>query len=464
MIMKDTEILRSIVEAPDGSTYQEKIRNLLSQYPKTIVVLDDDPTGTQTVHKIPVITEWTETVLEEEIAKSPLFFILTNSRSLQKKEASELALLIGQRLQKVALKHQKELLVISRGDSTLRGHYPYEVDALAKGLGIEDAKHILAPAFFDGGRYTFDDVHYLKEGEHFVPVGDSPFAQDNTFGYEASDLKDWIIEKSESIVQKEAIQGISVYQLRSLSTEEIMKLVSEQTKTHIVVNATDFSDLQSMALVCLSTKQPFILRTAASFVNAIGGIEPIACLEKKQLLSDTGKKSGALVVVGSYVPKTTEQLNHLMQHSKVSFLELNTTDVLKGEKFEEQLKQLSEAINNELEAKKDVVLYTSRKVEKGATKSENLAIVNKVSKGVLSLVQRLNVRPKYILAKGGITSSDIATKALNVKRAIISGQVIKGVPVWKLGVESKFPDLSYIVFPGNVGDEGSLTEILKKLQ
>jgi uncharacterized protein YgbK (DUF1537 family) len=219
-----------------------------------------------------------------------------------------------------------------------------------------------------------------------------------------------------------------------------------------------------MALACLSYRQPYILRTAASFVNAIGGIEPIACLEKNQLLNATVENTGALFVVGSYVPKTTEQLNHLMNHSKATFLELNTNDVLKDEKFEEQLTQLSETINNELEAKKDVVLYTSRKVEKGATKSDSLAIVNKVSKGVLSLVQRLNIRPKYILAKGGITSSDIATKALNVKRAIISGQVIKGVPVWKLGEESKFPNLSYIVFPGNVGDEGSLTEILKKLQ
>lgn len=461
--MKDTEILRSIQEAPDGLEYQGKIRSLLLQKPKAIVVLDDDPTGTQTVHNIPVITEWTEAVLEEEITKSPLFFILTNSRSLQKKEAIELAFLIGQRLQKLAQKHQKELLVISRGDSTLRGHYPYEVDALAKGLGIAKAKHILAPAFFDGGRYTFDDVHYINEGAEFVPVGDSPFAQDNTFGYKASDLKDWIIEKSEGAVQKKAVQSVSVNQLRSLSTEKIMELLSEPNKTHIVVNATGFADLQSMALACLSTKQPFILRTAASFVNAIGGIEPIACLEKKQLLNATEEKAGALFVVGSYVPKTTEQLHHLKKHSKATFLELNTYDVLKGEKFEEQLEQLSETINRELSAKKDVVLYTSRKVEKGATKSESLAIVNKVSKGVLSLVQRLTVRPKYILAKGGITSSDIATKALNVKRAIISGQVIKGVPVWKLGGESKLPDLSYIVFPGNVGDEGSLTEILKKL-
>lgn len=462
--MNDTEILQSINASPDGSKYQEKIRNLLLEQPKTIVVLDDDPTGTQTVHNIPVITEWTEAVLEEEVTKSPLFFILTNSRSLQKMEAKELALLIGQRLQKLAQKHQKELLVINRSDSTLRGHYPYEVDALAKGLGMEGAKHILVPAFFDGGRYTFDDVHYIKEGACFIPVGNSPFAKDNTFGFKASNLKDWIIEKSEGAVQKEAIQGISVDQLRSSSTKEIMGLVAEQGKSHIVVNATGFADLQSMALACLSMKQPFILRTAASFVNAIGDVEPTACLEKQQLLNGTEQKAGALFVVGSYVPKTTEQLHHLMRNSKASFLELNTNDVLKGQKFEEQLAQLSETINSELEAKRDVVLYTSRKVEKGATKSESLEIVNKVSKGVLSLVQRLNVRPNYILAKGGITSSDIATRALNVKRANILGQVVKGVPVWKLAGESKFPDLSYIVFPGNVGNKGSLTEIMKKLQ
>jgi uncharacterized protein YgbK (DUF1537 family) len=78
-------------------------------------------------------------------------------------------------------------------------------------------------------------------------------------------------------------------------------------------------------------------------------------------------------------------------------------------------------------------------------------------------VESITTRPRYILAKGGITSSDVATLGLHVKRAMVLGQTLPGVPVWHLGTESRFPGLVYIVFPGNVGDENSLVEIYQSL-
>ncbi|MGB3151509.1 MAG: four-carbon acid sugar kinase family protein, partial [Maribacter sp.] len=131
----DQEILNSIKEGNRLKGYQKEIQQHLSKNPRSIVILDDDPTGTQTVQNIPVVTKWSEAVLEKELVESPIFFILTNSRSLQKEEAKVLAFTIGQRLQKIALKYHKNLLLISRSDSTLRGHYPSEVDALSIGLG-----------------------------------------------------------------------------------------------------------------------------------------------------------------------------------------------------------------------------------------------------------------------------------------------------------------------------------------
>ena len=461
--MSHPALLKSIEEGVTLLGYEKDIRSELAQNPKSIVVLDDDPTGTQTVYDVPVITEWTEEILENELLKSPIFFILTNSRSLQVDKADALGELIGSRLQKLAKKHQKKLLIISRSDSTLRGHYPNEVDALVKGMGLNKIKHILAPAFFEGGRYTYDDVHYVKEGNEFVPAAKTPFAADNTFGYSASNLKDWIVEKSEGRVNKSQIASVSVQTLRNATSEEIKSIIEQPKTTHIIANATCYADLQALALAILKSKDALVFRTAASFVNAISGIALKPCLTKNEILKDTSS-NGALVVIGSYVPKTTAQLAYLKERSNAFFLELDVSHISNIEVFCNELVQLVQKANDYLKTGEDVVVFTSRKVIKGATKKESLEIVNRVSNALISIVKKVRVRPKYILAKGGITSSDVATRGLNVRRANVMGQVLKGVPVWQLGHEAKFPDMPYIVFPGNVGDETALHELISLLK
>ena len=461
--MSHPALLKSIEEGVTLLGYEKDIRSELAQNPKSIVVLDDDPTGTQTVYDVPVITEWTEEILENELLKSPVFFILTNSRSLQVDKADALGELIGSRLQKLAKKHQKKLLIISRSDSTLRGHYPNEVDALVKGMVLSKIKHILAPAFFEGGRYTYDDVHYVKEGNEFVPAAKTPFAADNTFGYSASNLKDWIVEKSEGRVNKSQIASVSVQTLRNATSEEIKSIIEQPKTTHIIANATCYADLQVLALAILKSKDALVFRTAASFVNAISGIALKPCLTKNEILKNTSS-NGALVVIGSYVPKTTAQLAYLKERSNAFFLELDVTHISNIEVFCNELVQLVQKANDYLKTGEDVVVFTSRKVIKGATKKESLEIVNRVSNALISIVKKVRVRPKYILAKGGITSSDVATKGLNVRRANVMGQVLKGVPVWQLGNEAKFPDIPYIVFPGNVGDETALHELISLLK
>ncbi len=461
--MPNQEILESIQQGSWSKSVEEKIRKQLIEKPKTIVVLDDDPTGTQTVYNIPVITEWTLEILEKEILKSPIFFILTNSRSLQVDAANSLAKLLGSRLRDIAKKHNKELLIISRGDSTLRGHYPNEVDALTEGLKLKKAKHLIAPAFFEGGRYTFNDVHYVKEGENFIPAAETPFAQDNTFGYMSSNLKKWIVEKSKGKIKSNEIISFPIEKLRNKSIEDMVSILDKPNAFRMVANASSYIDLQKMALASLSLEQAPIFRTAASFVNAISGIKPQKCLTKKEILKEN-QSGGALIVIGSYVPKTTEQLSYLKEHSNAIFLELDVSKVLEKTIFSKEIQNLIEKIDLCIAYGKDVVLYTSRNIVKGNTKEESLAIVNKVSNALIKIVKDITSKPKYIVAKGGITSSDVATKALEVKRANILGQVLKGVPVWELGDESKFPSVPYIVFPGNVGDIAALYELKKILE
>lgn len=443
-------------------SYLKAIKKELQTTPKTIIILDDDPTGTQTVYDIPVVTSWDSSTLEKEIIESPVFFILTNSRSLQIKEANDLAALIGKRLYQLSKKHSKKILVISRGDSTLRGHYPNEVVALAKGLQIAKAKHILAPAFFEGGRYTFKDIHYVKEQDNFIPASKTPFAKDNTFGYRNSNLKDWIFEKYEGNLNINNIDSLSIDLLRNTSTQAIIDKLNTTNISHTIINATSYYDLQILALACLKSNKEYVFRTSASFVNAITGIAAKECLKKEEILANI-KGSGSLIVIGSYVPKTSMQLENLKKHSNAIFLELDVTNVLDKQLFEQDVFKVSEKINEALKENKDVVFYTSRTIVKGNSKAESLAIVNSVSNGVITIIKKLNIKPKYIVAKGGITSSDVATKGLNVKKAYVLGQALKGVPVWQLGKETKFPNMPYIVFPGNVGNNDALTKLTKLL-
>ena len=111
------------------------------------------------------------------------------------------------------------------------------------------------------------------------------------------------------------------------------------------------------------------------------------------------------------------------------------------------------------------VIYTSRQLlaPENMTPEEKLQISVKISNAVTSIIGKLSVKPKFIIAKGGITSSDVGTKALRVKKARVMGQVKKGIPVWMTGEESKFPGMPYIIFPGNVGEVSTLKEIVEEL-
>ena len=111
------------------------------------------------------------------------------------------------------------------------------------------------------------------------------------------------------------------------------------------------------------------------------------------------------------------------------------------------------------------MVYTKRKLLSIAndTKEEALLRSVKISDAVQSLVGKLNVTPAFVIAKGGITSSDIGTKALRVKKANVMGQICPGIPVWQTGEESKFPLTPYVIFPGNVGEVTTLREAVEVL-
>ncbi len=446
-----------------GQTLLPAIQKRMAQSPQTIVVLDDDPTGTQTVYEVPVLTEWSVQKIADEFRRAtPLFFILTNSRSLPASEAVTLARTIGQNLKQASQQTAREYRVISRSDSTLRGHYPQEVEALLESLAQPEMLKMIIPAFLEGGRYTFQDTHYVQEGEMLIPAGETPFARDPSFGYSASDLKAWVEEKTKGKVKAQQVHSFSLDFLRTNDAAAIAREIQAlPSDTTCLVNAVARYDLENFALGLLLSQRPALCRTAASFVPAIAGLPPRPLLKATEIVQHTAL--GGLTVVGSYVPKSTAQLSHLLAQAPVKGIELPVEKLLEESQQKPLLSKVISDINALLSASQDVVLYTSRSLVSGQNPAESLRIGQRVSACLTTLVSQLAVRPRYFIAKGGITASDLATQALQVKKALILGQLLPGVPVWKLGPESKYPGMAYIVFPGNVGGATALTEIVTML-
>lgn len=423
----------------------------------TTIVLDDDPTGTQTVHDVPVITNWrADTIAQEFERQTPLFFILTNSRAMLESEAVKVGYEIGSTIKKI----HRPSYIISRGDSTLRGHFPAEIDALANGLGWqEDYLIVLAPAFFEGNRLTKDNIQYIKEAEKWIPVGESPYASDKTFGYENSNLIDWVIEKSKNRINREAITTISIEVLEHSNEALILNKIDSAAKV-LIVNAVLPTHLSTFATIVKKSKRNILFRTAASFVSAFGNIE-IKQLLVSEDLKNINTTNGGLIVVGSHVPKTTIQLNYLIA-SGINEVLFDVMQFLEME--DEYIISLSQQVNKLIAEGKDVVLYTSRKLISLASEDDSLLLSKRISSGIIKVIKNLKQSPSFLLAKGGITSSDIATEGLAIQRAMVSGQLIKGVPVWVADENSRFPKMTFVIFPGNVGDDFALLDAYNKLK
>jgi uncharacterized protein YgbK (DUF1537 family) len=427
-----------------------------------IVVLDDDPTGTQTVHDITVLTTWEEDTLEEMFRLGiPLFYILTNSRAFSEEVAVSINEEIGGLLKKLGDKYQRQVLPISRSDSTLRGHFPAEVDALSRGLDFQNPLICIIPAFIEGGRITLEGVHYLKQDGVNVPVAQTPFAQDPVFGYSNSDLTEWVVEKAAGSIQRDEIRKVRRLDLTGASLEATARMVLAPTCKAVVVDAETYEDLAQVATLIrqvLEGGRKVVVRSAASIVKTLGNLEAAPLLRAADLLNAENKRGG-LVVVGSFVPLSTRQVAYLMEHISLPAYILS----IKQEKLkpEEYLSTLAKKIEGHIRAGETPLIYTQRTLQTGTSREENIEIGKQYSDLLVSIVQQIREVPAFVIAKGGITSSDIATKGLGIRQALVKGQITAGVSVWEPGEDSRLSGFPYVVFPGNVGNDQTLYEVVK---
>jgi uncharacterized protein YgbK (DUF1537 family) len=433
-----------------------------------LVVVDDDPTGTQTVHGVRVFMDWSGPTLAAALARpEPLFYVSTNSRSLSRKDAEGLAHELGRNLRAAALQAGVRVIVASRSDSTLRGHYPSEVEALAAELGGgEDGVNgadgvILVPAFFDAGRYTIDNVHWVDAGGELVPAHETEFARDPDFGFAHGDLREWVQEKTGGRIPADTVRCISIELLRREGPGAVTALLEQaRDGIPIVANAACDEDLEVLALGVREAEESgkrFIYRTSASFVKVRGGVDDRSLLTRAEMGPGPGP---GLVIVGSYVARTTAQVDVLAKSGRVTPIEMSVPLLVADDTHEAEVDRVSRAAAAAMAQNATVLVFTTR-----ARRSADdfLAAGRRVMAGLCAMVAGIAERPGYLVAKGGITSIALARTALRCSEALVLGQVLKGVPVWRLGPGSKWRDVPYVVFPGNVGDESALLKVVERL-
>lgn len=433
---------------------------------RKIVVLDDDVMGTQSVHDIAVLMDWSIDAISAELARDQrAFFIVTNARSMPESQAQAVNAFIARNLTAAAQRVGVDFTVVSRLDSTLRGHFPSEMLAIQEGLDRKPRAWIITPLFLEGGRYTIGDTQYVSDGECLTPVGDTEFARDAAFAFKASDLRQWVEEKTAGAVSAADVVSVSIEDLRLDGPSQVAARLSEVPQGGVcVVNGASNRDMEVFMRGLLAVEadgKRFLFRAAASFIRALLGQSERAPLTPSEMGADG--KGGALIVVGSHVPRTTRQLNHLLANTGVHGIQADVGRLLAADGRASEINRVARAAEARIRAGEHAVVYTSRALVEGRSADHSLAIGHQVSQALAEVVAAIGVKPRYMLVKGGATSADIASKALNVRRAWSPGQAAAGVPVWLLGDETLHPRMPCIIFPGNVGAEDALTALVLRM-
>ncbi|XTZ09846.1 MAG: four-carbon acid sugar kinase family protein [cyanobacterium endosymbiont of Rhopalodia yunnanensis] len=436
----------------------------MSEPPK-IIVLDDDPTGSQTVHSCLLLMHWDIDTLRLGLTdKVPIFFVLTNTRALTPEDAATLTKEVCHNL-KLAVKAERveDFLVISRSDSTLRGHYPIEIDVITQELGGFDA-HFLVPAFFEGGRVTCDSIHYLHTNGVPIPVHETEFAKDSVFGYHHSYLPDYVEEKTNGRIKAVEVKRFLLRDIRQGSVERLMELKRNQC---VVVDGENQQDLDQFAqdlLTAAASGKRFLLRSAASILTSLAqlGFQPIAPEKMNKYKSTINP---GVVLVGSHVKKTTQQLKQLLKEEDVVGIEIDVKQLRDNpNRRESLLAKTLDKVKVVYQENKTPVIYTSREELTFKNAQKRLDFGVEVSGLLTDVVQGLPHNIGFLISKGGITSNDILSNGLNLRSVRLLGQVLAGCSMVRTSIDHPiFPNLPVVLFPGNVGDDQGLVKVYRCL-
>lgn len=446
---------------------------MTSTSPRRLLVLDDDPTGSQCVAGVGIVLEPDPATAAAALqAPGSTCFVLTNTRALDEEDAVAL----NRRILDGVLEggvDPRGLHVVSRSDSTLRGHVLAEPNALADVLaarGVDVDGFLLCPAMIEAGRFTRDGIHYATVDGEAVEVAATDFAADATFGYSHSDLGEFLEEKSGGEVRAEDVLRVTLADIREGGVDAVAAILDRaRDRRWVVLDATEYSDMETVvaALDRLESEgRTFVTRCAPSFVRPLAGQHGARVLEAGDIPIDPQRGEHGFVVVGSHVGLTTQQLRVVQERSGLTEVELSVPELLEAQDAVRVIEATAERIREALRTS-DVVLYTSRDLIRTDDPAASLAIARRVSDAVVDVVRAVRVdEPAWVIAKGGITSHEVAAKGLEIELAEVAGQFFPGQI--SLFTPRKAPaevmGSPYVVFPGNVGGRTALAEVIERLK
>lgn len=446
------------------------VRERLADAGTRIAVVDDDPTGTQTV-RLPLVADWAEDEIDWALAHAdPLMAVLTNSRALQATGAVAVNRVIGERIARSAARQDVPVRVISRGDSTLRGHFPSETDALADGLragGESVHLTVVCPAYPSAGRITVDGVHLVRVGGDWLPAAQTEYAADPAFGYRSSRLVDWVHERADRRV---SVRAITLRDLREGGPEHVAARLTMYSSAadYAVADAACDEDLAVLAAGVQLAEDGgvrMVYRTGPAFLAARAGRAPAPPLSDSEIAAGSGH---GLLTVGSFTALTSRQLAVVRDRLSIETIELDVVELLSAmpSRRPQIVANLGERVADAL-ANGDVALATSRAPAHRQHGSASLQDARVVADALVDIVRSVvtNASAAWLVAKGGITSHDLAVRALGMRRGRAIGQLFPGqISVWDPGPDSVRPNVRYVVFPGNVGDDDTLADAVQRLR
>lgn len=422
-----------------------------------ILILDDDPTGTQSMAGVPVVLRTDEDTIRAAAADAPAaIHLVTNSRAWSPEEAHARTVAAA-RAGRVVL---PEAELVLRGDSTLRGHVWEEYDALREvAYPGEEPVLLLAPALPEAGRITVDGVHLLETDGQRQPLHDTAYARDPAFGYPDADLLSWADHRSGGAFSRSRGRTLHLDDLRSGGGAAVAGLLGEVAAGRgpavCAADAVTIADLQLIMdgyREARAARVPVILRTAPTGAGVLTGATATGTVE---LPADA---DGVLVVCGSYVPRSVRQLGALVERHPAALVELSPAELVRVGP-ETLAPRLAGELAERLDRDGLAVLAVERPGEDGPGDLDRQAAV---AEALVAVVRHLERTPGVVITKGGVTSATVIRDGLGASMASVIGPVVSGVGRWDAVGDGR--RVSCLVVPGNVGDDHILRGLVDALR
>lgn len=417
------------------------------------LILDDDPTGSQSATDVPVLLDLAEDGLTERLTQAlthdDALYVLTNSRAVPEAEAVALVRRVRRSACAAAERLSAEVRFVLRGDSTLRGHVFPESDVFAG----PDSVLLFVPAFPAGGRTTSAGVHYVRVGDRAMPAADTEYARDPVFGYRSSELTAYVAELGAG----RPAQPLPLDALRADDGQVLAEALTQAAPgTVLVPDAVTEEDVDLVHRALEHARgqgREVVVRCSAPLAARCAGATSRGLLPQP-LPRPNGP---TLVVCGSHTAGATSQLDALVREFGLRPVLVDTDAALADPAA--AAAQLVRRLRTELARSGLAVLASERQRR---PQDDTLQHGERVMAALTAAVGEVADEVAAVVAKGGITSAAVARDGLGAQAARVRGQLLSGISVWDLPAAGRRP-VPYVVVPGNVGDGTTLVRVVRSL-